>query len=309
MERIGTLKGSGVSNPDLEDFQKKFQLESMRYLDADEKEYDNMLTTHGIISRLNVIACAFPKHVQNEYNKIPLQFNNKTDFSLCEICGCSTTFKHGHLICEHCGFNKNIGQICYGGAQQKKQYKSRETMDHYCEEWLEHLQGKGVFNLSSEIYNQIFEFARVRCRGDARYANEIKCSDIRRWLTQLKVAKYNKYIPAIHRRITRDLGNEVIPPQFTENEKQVIIADWKFLSATYSAEYKKIKQRGNKKRNNMPYYPVCIYFIIAKRFVGDARVKQFEEYIHKQSVDTYKLRLQCWEETCRILNYTGSGRY
>jgi hypothetical protein len=309
IEYIGILRKSGVALKELDEFQSNFQLESMRYRDRGEKVFDKMLTTRGIIGKLNMLVKKYPKTVQAEFNKIPLHFNNTEDYTKCEMCKGELLVKSGNAICELCGFNKNIGQVYYGSNAQKKQYKSRETMDHYCEMWLEHLQGKGVFNLPTEIYNKLLESANTKCRGMPQYVNEIKCIDIRRWLYQLKSSKYNKYIPAIHHRITRDLGNEISPPQFTEEEKQIIIRDWKYLATTYCQEYKKLKPRSNKKRNNIPYYPICILFIVSKRFADEERVKQFETYVHKQSSDTYRLRLQCWEETCRILNYTGSGKY
>lgn len=309
MDQLAILRKNGTASKDVDEFQKQFQLESMRFQGSSEKVYDRMLTTHGIISRLNVLAKKFPRAVQAEFNKIQLQFNNMQDLTLCEICGNKLVAKITSITCEYCGFSKMVDQVYCAAGSQKKQHKSRETMDHYCEIWLEHLQGRGIFTVPPSIYDRLLDMATVKCRGMPQYVNDIKCIDIRRWLNQLEAAKYNKFIPSIHRRITKDLGNEIIPPQFTEEEKQVIISDWKFLSATYCQEYKKLKPRSNKKRNNMPYYPVCIFFIISKRFTDDIRVKQFETYVYKQSSDTYRLRLQCWEETCKILNYTGSGHY
>lgn len=308
-EKIKILKRSNMFTDKISEFERMFELYSMGLYNASEQDYENMITSYGLLNKLDIIAYGFPSYVYNEYKKISIDLSSNTRQYICKNCNTPLYQQSSAYICNDCGYIEKVQQVYYGMSQPKKTYKSKSAINNYCEEWLDYLQGKGIVNLPPEIFRGLLTAGKIMCRGQVSLVSEIKCKDIRRWLSQLKATKYNKYVPSLHRRITRELGNEIIPPQFNEEEKAIIISDWRYLSPVYNVEYNKLKQRGKTKKNNNSYYPVFILLIVQMRFGNTERTRRFEEYIHTQSVDTYKLRLQCWVITCKKLNYTGTGRY
>ncbi len=307
LEKIKILKNVG-HNEKLENFEQKFLLESIRFYGKNDSEIEHYISSHQFINQLNNIAEGYNQKIKDDYYKIETKININVREQSCKNCNIPLIKRSSRLICDNCGFNELIQQIYYGELYIRKTKKYKDNNDSYCLEWLNYLQGKGAFILPTEIFQNLIEIAKNYINNNVKIINNIKCKNIRYWLSIIKATKYNKYVPIIHRRLTRELGFEIIPPQFTLDEEQIIISDWRYLSPTYCEEYCKLKQKTNKKRNNNPYYPICIYFIVKTRF-GEERGRILEPYIHKQSMNTYFLRELSWFNTIERLGYTGIGKY
>ncbi len=304
----------------LEEIEDKLFLVKSDAHNKSETEFNAFLLTSGFLNKLNSLAMYYPRNIIGNYNKIILESADKVCEKTCPKCEIVLLKVKEGNCCDQCGYVEQILPIYYGERKYKPSKAKDSGSDHYCDEWLNYLQGKGIFNIPNELILCLINECRKICvskdiKKIEKYEPEeikkdvnldllvfIKCSHIRSWLSKYNGSKYNKYVPSIHRRLTRELGREIIPPQFDINEEKVILNDWRFLSETYCTQYKILKQKTDKKKNNNPYYPVCIFFIVKKRF-NDERAIRLEEYIHKQSVETYRMRLQCWEKTCEILNY------
>lgn len=215
------------------------------------------------------------------------------------------------LLCEGCGEEREIiSTFCYELAAinvSKTTCPKDYSTVKQCQKWLHLLQGRGDLNISDEDYNCIRDRVKQFCLRDGKVAlgivRQIRCEQIRKWLKLCKLTKYNRFIPLLRRRITRELGAEVIPPQFNFEEEKIILADWLKLSPVYSQIYKKMKKQKNNNSTNIPYYPICILRIVKTRWAGDPRIELLDDCVHKQSHDTMSLRYKCWKKTCELLNY------
>lgn len=204
------------------------------------------------------------------------------------------------LACAKCGEYKLISIT----EDIKTETKDYSTVAH-CQIWLNRLQGKDCILLSDENRDSLITRAKRKCTVAGRFqfnlVSMITCEEIREWLRDASLTHYNKNIATIRRIITRELGREIIPPQFTMEEEKNILDEWNRVAECYQANYRIMKNSAKHKTNN-PYYPICIYFIVARLFPCDFRVAQLYEYIHRQSLETMELRKRCWDRTIEQLN-------
>lgn len=313
-KKIDLMKNKASSNDireKLEKIEEDLFFDKLKCAKKTESEFNIVLSSKNYITRINGLLVNYTSQVITEVNKIFIDLSCPEKEKLCPSCMILLNITTDGEYCEQCGYIEQLQPLYYGEKLLKKPSKSKEnSVDNYCYDWLILLQGKGISNIPLEVITCLVSEAKNFCtnsqfRGESvnyMLVRNIRCIDIRNWLSKYKFTKYNKFISYIHMRITRELGYEVRPPQFTAEEEHIILSDWKYLSETYCREYKHLKDKNDKKKNNNPYYPVCIFFIVKKRF-RDERSNRLEDYIHKQSNETYRLRLQCWEKTCNILKY------
>jgi len=216
------------------------------------------------------------------------------------LCG---NIHHKDLSCTVCGEYKRP-EIMDVQMPDTKEYC---TATH-CQIWLNHLQGKDMVVISDQNLAKLIGRATVKCSVanifQPNLIPSIKCDEIREWLKQFGITHLNKYVPSLHRLITRELGREIIPPQFTVEEERKILNEWNRVSDTYQKMYREMKQISKSKTNN-PYYPICILFIVETLFEGDLRVLRLRDYINKQAFETMELRKKCWAATLDLLGGAG----
>lgn len=291
----------------IEQIEEELFFDKLKCAKRSENDFNSVMVSKSYITRINGLLTYYSPQIIIEVNKITIDLSSPDKERICPACALVLISVNGGDCCDQCGYIEPSQPLFYGEKVLKKPSKSKEnSVDNYCYDWLILLQGKGISNVPLEVITQLLVEARNFCTNESRInfmlVRNIRCADIRNWLSKYKFTKYNKFISYIHMRITRELGYEVRPPQFTAEEEHIILSDWKYLSETYCREYKKLKEKNNKKKNNNPYYPVCIFFIVKRRF-RDERANRLEEYVHKQSNETFRLRLQCWEKTCGLLGY------
>ena len=299
-------------NAELDAILEDLEFDRIKARNKSESDFAAILRTRGYERRLRAVVSAYPTQIQIDFGKILMEQTKLDRDKYCPTCKIVLVAVENGECCDRCGFIDYSQPLYYGEKSSKRPSRSKENaIDNYCYDWLILLQGKGMNNVPGEVFSLLLREAVNFCtksQMNSKTVNfhlvkNIRCADIRRWLSKHGASIFNKYISFIHMKITRELGHEIRPPQFTPEEEQIILSDWRFLAETYCREYKNIKDKNDKKKNNNPYYPVCIFFIVKSRFRNDDRARRLEEYIHKQSNETYRLRLQCWEKTCSILGY------
>lgn len=303
LNKINLLKTAGF---DVEEVENKILLTALKYNNFTDEEFENILLTEGVINDINYYVERAPYKLKSELSKnVPKKQETPLYCKNCNILLCINEDVH---YCNLCGINYEIPVFFV----EIKTPKRKSTNANYCDEWINYLQGKSIVNINENILNELLKKTREKCSINKEFCKNmlhmLTCKDIRLWLSALKYSKYYKYVPLLHRRITRELGHEIIPPQFNIEEERIIRLDWEYLNGTFTEQYKKLKPV-SKKKNNSTYYPIFILFIVRMRFAGDERTKRLESYIHFQSTETYKLRLQCWENTCKIMKYNGKNKY
>ena len=290
LEKISILKNNATSVQlnVLETEEQEFVTECSRHYG---ENIDTILSKYDF--KLNSMAKSFNKTVQEQYNKINIAGN--VNIENCKKCESQMITFQGRLICQTCGFNVVMQTTFYGDNSRKNVKK--DTAETYFQEWMQILQARSMFSLPDIFMDKLKEKATKFCDSDLAKIDKIKCSVIRTWLSDIGASKYNKYVPCIYRKLTKLLGRELTPPQFSISDEQIIHEDWKALVNVYGQKYNDNKSKTAKKKNNNAYYPILIYFIVRKRFgtiIGD----KFKEFIHTQSNETFKARLNAWEETC-----------
>lgn len=196
--------------------------------------------------------------------------------------------------------NKYICSICgqyeeFETFQKKKESRDYLTIGH-CRIWLNRLQGKDIIN-NTELMDLLIDKAKKKCTisncFSASLIDKIKCSDVRNWLKVEKKTKYNIFIPSLHRIITRELGSEIVPPQFSSEEEMKIIKMWDELSRPYCYIYNSLKQNENMNFNNPSYGHLLVN--IVEHLFNDNRAKSLRNYVHRNSTATMELRDKTWD--------------
>lgn len=232
----------------------------------------------------------------------PIIEQQKVEF----VCSCgemrfeaSKKFIGNRFACNKCGEYIPIA-VSEESTTESKDYSTGA----HCQIWLNRLQGKEHVVIPEDQKILLVAKARRHCYVAGSFqinlVDSIKCGELRDWLRELKMTHFNKNIASIRRIITRELGREVIPPQFSMEEERMILLEWNRVAEVYQHNYRELKQ-SMKQKTNKPYYPVCILFIVERLFPGDLRVTQVAEYVHRQALDTMMLRRLCWEKTIEDL--------
>jgi hypothetical protein len=280
-------------------------LENEFYLAINNFEFDVVIVKYKLLDRLNSLSHKLSENAQYEYKRYNLVKPMQERAIICPNCKLSLITYDMELICDVCGYNEPINCMVFDDFMHKRLNKKKDySAPGFCEKWLDLVQGKCLIDIPEEIQNKlIYEIQRKCSIGGIimpKLLNQITCVDIRNWLRIYKYTKYNKFTSYIIRTLTKKIGHEILPPQFTIEEEQLILSDFKYLSVIYCNEYNKMKQKNTNKKNNS-YYPLFIYFIAKERW--PYKVRELDQFIYKQSLNTYNLRLICWEHTIKITNY------
>jgi len=215
--------------------------------------------------------------------KLPRQ---RITFECCE----TMSLIDGEYQCRKCGRAEAVN--LYSLKRETKEYCTAV----HCQVWLNHLQGKDL-NLKCEILPTLIERARKKCTVNGNFSRSLiqtlKCADIREWLKFYRQTRFNKHVPTIHRVITRELGCEIIPPQFSSDEEKIIIDYWNSIADHYCEVYNELK-KCSKIKVNHPSYGHLLANIVIYLF-NDLRAERLRDYIHKNSVETMDLREKCWD--------------
>ena len=266
-KKIDILKNKSPSSDILEKLEKIEEdlcFDKLKCAKKSELEFNMVLASKNYIIQINNLLVNYTQQIITEVNKIFIDLSCPDKEKLCPACAILLMVTSDGEYCNQCGYIEQLQPLYYGEKLLKKPSKSKEnSVDNYCYDWLILLQGKGISNIPLEVITCLANEAKNFCtnsqfRGETvnfMLVRNIRCIDIRNWLSKHKFTKYNKFISYIHMRITRELGYEVRPPQFTAEEEHIILSDWKYLSETYCREYKLLKDKNDKKKNNNPYYP------------------------------------------------------
>lgn len=292
-----TLVQSCIDRLNLADKKKLEILEREYFLSSigSNEQFVFVCTKHALVERLNALACKLTETKQAEYAKyVPEKFDNERKL-MCPSCKISLVTYSTNLLCDVCGYNIPLScsvydEFLFKKTTKKKDYKRSE----FCQKWLDLVQGKLNIVLPDTLKESL------KNEASKIYLADINCVMVRKWLRTHGAPQFNKFTSNIIREVTRELGDEIIPTQFDNEEEHQIIMDFCNLSDTYCSEYNKLKEKEGKK-NNSPYYPIFIYFIVKERWPYKA--VELDRYIYKQSVDTYNFRQLCWEYTKEKTGY------
>lgn len=279
-------------------------LENEFYMAVHSYEFDVAIAKYNLLDKLNIYSKKLSDNQKSEYNRYNISVTHKRNI-VCPTCNLSLLTYDLSLCCDICGYNEPINSTLFDDFKNKKCNKKKDYSSYgFCEKWLDLIQGKTITDIPEELEQKLMLEITRKCsiRGQIipKLLKQLTCMDIRNWLRTYKFTKYNKYASFIIRFLTKKLKYEVLPPQFTIEEEHLILNDFKYLSPIYCDEYNKLKQKNNKKNNNS-YYPLFIYFISKQRW--PYRANDLDQFIYKQSLNTFNLRLICWEHTLNLTNY------
>lgn len=305
-KKINILKENLGDLEEIDNIEDKFLMELGRI--SNEEDISDIIVRTGIIHDMQNLSKKLDFQNKNYFDQLNI-FDIKTlKKKICKLCGSKQTTTNLQLICENCGLIEYLGNLWYEEKGKINKLKDYRTVDR-CEDWLFLLQGKVPCKLPNIIEEQLEIEMIKKCMVGGVFMSSkltcVECKDIRIWLKNFGASTLNDYIPYIHKIMTRKLGHEILPVQFTNEQEKIILNDWKFLSETYCDFYAQVKRKNNKKNNN-PYYPMCIYFIVKERFPKLAPT--LYKYIHKQTAETMQLREECWFKTVKKLNYPKNVR-
>lgn len=238
--------------------------------------------------------------------------------SLCEDCNgaLQVSYESAHFICVKCGrmyeitgaeYEKmngggstymsigdgaagGVGVMPRGGGSSSSQNENRHL--NKCLDFL--------FGLKECPLSDVEEEKIRREISLGRYNIEIiYCQEMRAILKEVKLTKYNPYVPWLIKKFT---GRN--PPIFTDGERSMIknkfnrLAWWykKIYSGDYSGDYSRgsnIQAEGEVgdnggERENLSHYYYFIYKIVEKEFAGNNEKLDLLKYIHLQSASTIK---------------------
>jgi len=280
----------------LQKLKEEFLTIGSRNFDKTEQNFEEEILACDFLSRLNFLCQEeYPLFIQKNFYEIG-NFSVHEKVPICPLCEIKLMIRDSKNICNHCGYYELLDNLYFREKNKKPSNKNKNQPDIYCIEWINYIQGKTNLIIEDEKFNLLKNLAIKKIGDNIKNIAYLTCDNIRIWLKQLKLTKFNKFIPALHKRLTRELGYEIAPPQFSNKEEKDILEFWSLISEEYCRKYSMIRSKKVLDKSNNPYYPICILFIV-KKLYGDARANIVEKYIHKQSLETYNLRLQCWELT------------
>jgi ribosomal protein S27AE len=300
IKKIKIIKNNIYSPEDKEEiknFKRNFISFAAKY--QNEHEFIAALKTYGFITMLDRMEMFLKDQNLALYKSVIII--NLNEKKKCPDCARILSRKLNKLECADCHYFEFLSIVTFDKKDSKpKDYKT----SNYCEKWLFNLQGKIPIKLSEEVRNSLYSRIKNMCSDGGRIIKsaieKVTCSQIRLWLKEIGHTELNRYIPFIHKNILSEFDVAINPEQFNNREEQIIIHDWNLISKTYTEIYNSVRKKQTKKNNNS-YYPVCIYFIILSRFPEKAA--KVSNYIHMQSYDTVNMRKNCWELTCKKINY------
>lgn len=261
--------------------------------------------------------------IQNYYENydqvIPHLPIEKEIIDICDVCeGKMTIFQDtSELRCDDCGnivtlegtvFEDNQFYTQQGQCTKHKKYDARR----HCKKWMDQNQAKENKNFSQEDINALNQKARAYYtrNGKLRSMRGMKCKQVREWLKELGLTKYNQNTPLLRKIITSQNGKAIIPPQLKYDEEQKILALFSRAMDVYDQLMEeKITDASKKRRNNKPYYPYVLFKILCVVLKPGVRLRGLIECIHLQSDTTLKNHDTVWKQICQRLQEQGEKNF
>jgi hypothetical protein len=240
---------------------------------------ENKFDTVSILSLLNT-ECNY---------KLPVSKMKETSF----VCKCDNliTISSDELeyICDKCG----ITTIVFGSYSDdsnssviylNKPKYPRHHPNKHCKLWIGRIQASNGPDINSDIFNKIHECIK----RDNVNIKKIKCNQMRLYLKESKLTKYNNFVPYIRKIITG-----ISPPQLRVDE----LCELYFLFNKIAAVLKNICPD-----RNISYYPFFIYKILDFLLPNGIRKSRILECIHLQSVNTINVVDDLYQQACNEIS-------
>jgi hypothetical protein len=278
-------------------------------------EYQGFITKENFISKLDKLYKSIKDVVYNTDS--PNSINNKklnhTLYSLLKLYSNSTVSKYtkdlsydtcaqcqtkmdvyaatSELVCKSCGMCKELVGTIFEDDQfqfQEGQRFKHATYDpsKHCRFWVDRIQARESTDIPHSV---ITKLQKCIVHDKITNRNQITCSQIRRYLSQIHNSKYNEHIPLIRKLITG-----ISPPQMSDYEIQLIHIYFDKVIHIFD----EIKPPT---KTNCPYHPYFIYKIIEqilKTSKDKQRVRNILLCIHLQSRETLIENDRIWKPIC-----------
>jgi len=259
------------------------------------------------------------------FNEQRINFvNNKPNPDLCKNCGELMIMytEDAELRCDECGLILLLQGTVYDDSQPDSQSlqgtkNKRYDPKRHCDKRLNQIQAKEDWKIPDDVINKL----DIRAQREYRHGKNLRsmkpmpCKQIRRWLKQEKMTKYNHHAPLIRKIITSMHGPSVIPPQLTMDEEQEVLIDFStamscYETVTQTEEYKRKyeKDRNRVRQRNKPnrfYYWFVLFKILSQKLRGDPRLPRILECIHLQSSATLAKDDDIWAMMCQCEEMDG----
>lgn len=217
------------------------------------------------------------------------------DNKMCESCKkpYSIEEKTSEFVCHECGVSIKLygmvfsdDQFYYQEGQRTKHGKYDPTK--HCKFWVDRILARKNVDLPPKLINCI----KSRIKRDNIWLEDLTCEEIREFLRDLKMSKWNDHIPLILKTVT---GREI--EQLTEHEMRLVFM---YFSRAINI-YGQIKSED---KTNCPYHPFFIYKIIEQILKvpeHDRRRTAILSYIHLQERQTLIDKDLIWKEICKYI--------
>jgi hypothetical protein len=225
---------------------------------------------------------------ENNY-KIP-DYKN-TDMTT--TCKCDnvivTTPNEMDCVCPKCGitiilYGSCIDESVLSGNYYNKAKYPRHHPNKHCKLWIGRIQAWNGPEINQAVFDKISECIK----RDNVNTKKIKCNQMRMYLKECKLTKYNNFVPYIRKIIT---GTS--PPQLGTAELNELY----FLFNKISSTLKKTCPE-----RNISYYPFFIYKILDFILLDGVRKSRILECIHLQSVHTINIADGIYKSICEEIN-------
>lgn len=289
-------------------------------------EYQVRVTAHNIVGRLDSLAGELERALRlsgregesmaarfhEEYYGYHISFPVKrSSNNTCSVCGGTMHTREitSELMCGGCGnITMLVGTIFddtqfYNQQGQSSKYKKYAFIRHGSK-WLRQIQAKEnkvipPAHIKAIADKAVQEYTRG---GLLRSMTCMTCREIRQWLKELKLTRYNNHAPLIRKIVTSMYGAAIAPPQLTREEEEIMLADFSQIMVLHeeiSNDRDLLLLFGKECIKNKFYYPFVIMKILQHHLAHDARLRELISCIHFQKDTTLAKNDATWERICQ----------
>lgn len=216
--------------------------------------------------------------------------HNDREEEMCKKCEIPFIIdeKTNEYICKKCGiigklFGETFEEI---SAQQGLDKHNRYDPTKHCKAWINRLQGKENIDIPEHVIDSI----KRKIKDDNIYVEILTCEMIRKYLSDLKLSKYNPNVPQIWKRITNKQLDE-----FTDKEVNQICM-------YFSRVVQILSDLPENTKTNCPYQPFFIYKIVEQIMSHPRDVERRNNIlsrIHLQTRTTIIENDKLWFQICK----------
>jgi hypothetical protein len=275
------------------------------------KSYHNAILGHNILGKLNVYQSRLDDYakkqkmkdsVKNEYTKLVNRFKSniieieirQSNSEICEECGSPTTLYPGSSNIRCSAAECPYIQTLKGDVFDEAQFYSQEgtggkragyEISRHSKQHLDLMMALIVPNIPQEDDDKIDRWSKE----NNIYWPSMTCESYRSMLKELKLTKYNKYIPYL-----RKIRSKINPPRLSDEEIREIQIKFEIAVDIYI----KIVKEGE---SNMRYYPFFLSKIIDQvlnKSEDRIRKQLLIDNIHFQRDSTNKDNDNIWNKIC-----------